>query len=69
MKKILFIGIIGVAAALTGCGHNVNLQGFWVACPYGAIGYGTLSCTKDNVKVVSTEKSQRMVWRVAIHLS
>ena len=69
MKRVLFIGIIGMVAALTGCGHNVNLQGFWVACPYGAIGYGTLSCTKDNVKVVSTEKVTKDGWRVAIHSS
>lgn len=41
---------------LTGCGHNINVQGWGLACPYGAMGYGTFSCTKDNVKVVSTEK-------------
>ena len=42
---------------LVGCGHNINVQGFGFACPYGAMGYGTFSCTKDNVTVKSTEKT------------
>jgi hypothetical protein len=48
--------IVVMALLLTGCSHNINVQGWGVACPYGAMGYGTFSCTKDNVKVVSTEK-------------
>jgi hypothetical protein len=42
---------------LAGCGHNIQVQGFGVACPYGAMGYGTFSCVKDNVTVQSTEKT------------
>lgn len=48
-----------VLILLCGCGHNINVQGWGVACPYGAMGYGTFSCTKDNVKVVSTEKASK----------
>lgn len=60
-KAYIVTGAISLTAAalmilLTGCGHNINVQGWGVACPYGAMGYGTFSCTKDNVKVISTEK-------------
>jgi hypothetical protein len=57
MKKIFFA--IACAFALSGCGHNINVQGFGLACPYGAMGYGTFSCTKDNVTVKSTEKTTK----------
>ena len=60
MKKIIIFGICVVfLLVLTGCGHNINVQGWGFACPYGAMGYGTFSCTKDNVKVVSTEKTTK----------
>ncbi len=50
--------ILSAAVLLTaGCAHNINVQGFGVACPYGAIGYGTFSCVKDNVSVKSIEKT------------
>jgi hypothetical protein len=55
MLKFIFSVIIVVI--LTGCGHNINVQGFGIACPYGAMGYGTFSCVKDNVTVKSTEKA------------
>ena len=55
MLKFIFPAIIAVI--LTGCGHNINVQGFGLVCPYGAMGYGTFSCTKDNVTVKSTEKT------------
>jgi hypothetical protein len=42
---------------LAGCAHNIQVQGFGIACPYGAMGYGTFSCVKDNVTVQSTEKT------------
>lgn len=54
------VKVIVLASAmlmLCGCGHNINVQGFGLACPYGALGYGTFSCTKDNVTVESTEKA------------
>lgn len=44
---------------LTGCGHNIHVQGFGLACPYGAMGYGTFSCVKDNVSVKSNEKTTK----------
>jgi hypothetical protein len=58
MKKVILL-TIGILATLlvAGCGHNINVQGFGIACPYGAIGYGTFSCVKDNVSVESTENT------------
>lgn len=35
---------------------SVDPAAWGLACPYGAMGYGTFSCVKDNVNVVSTEK-------------
>jgi hypothetical protein len=57
MKKIFFA--IACAFVLTGCGHNIQVQGFGIACPYGAMGYGTFSCVKDNVTVKSVEKTTK----------
>jgi hypothetical protein len=51
--------LAGAVLLLTGCAHNIHVQGFGVACPYGAIGYGTFSCVKDNTKVISTEKTTK----------
>lgn len=60
MKKIIFTIILAINLMfIAGCGHNINIQGFGVACPYGAIGYGTFSCVKDNVSVVSTENTTK----------
>lgn len=55
MKKV-FISTVA-ALVLAGCGHNINVQGWGFACPYGAMGYGTFSCVKDNVTVESTEET------------
>lgn len=55
MKKAIIM--TAASLMLAGCGHNINVQGFGLACPYGAMGYGTFSCTKDNVTVKSTEKT------------
>lgn len=52
--RTFFIAAIA-ALVLTGCAHNIQVQGFGIACPYGAMGYGTFSCVKDNVTVESTE--------------
>ena len=57
MLKIYFTALF--AAALCGCGHNINVQGFGIACPYGAMGYGTFSCVRDNVTVNATEKTTK----------
>ena len=58
MKKIIFT-IVGASSLIfvAGCGHNINVQGFGIACPYGAMGYGTFSCVKDNVSVETTENT------------
>lgn len=56
MKKLIIITAATIAMFLTGCGHNINVQGWGIACPYGAMGYGTFSCVKDNVKVKSKEE-------------
>ena len=52
---IVFILIL-VAILLAGCGHNINVHGVGIACPYGAVGYGSFSCVKDNVTVERTEE-------------
>lgn len=60
MLKLMWMALFGAALiTLTGCGHNINVQGWGLACPYGAMGYGTFSCTKDNVTVISTEKTTK----------
>lgn len=41
---------------LSGCGHNINVHGVGIACPYGAVGYGSFSCVKDNVTVERSEE-------------
>lgn len=41
---------------LVGCGHNISVHGVGMACPYGAIGYGSFSCVKDNVTIERTEE-------------
>lgn len=60
MKKIIFV-IVGAMSLMliAGCGHNINVQGFGIACPYGAMGYGTFSCVKDNVSVETTENTTK----------
>ena len=59
MKKIIVIPAAALVLFAAGCAHNINAQGVYAACPYGAIGYGTFSCTKDNVKVTSTEETTK----------
>ena len=56
-KTIKTIMLAAAILLLAGCGHNIQVQGFGLACPYGAMGYGTFSCVKDNVSVKSTEKT------------
>ena len=59
--KYLIIPAAAILAmiALAGWAHNINVQGFGFACPYGAMGYGTFSCVKDNVSVESTEETSK----------
>lgn len=52
---ITFVLIL-VAVLLAGCGHNINVHGVGIACPYGAVGYGSFSCVKDNVTVERSEE-------------
>lgn len=59
MKKAIIAGAVFAAVSLTGCGHNINVQGFGLATPYMAIGYGSFSCVKDNVKVTAKEKTTK----------
>ena len=60
MKKIILSIILAVSVMfISGCGHNINVQGFGIACPYGAMGYGTFSCVKDNVTVETTENTTK----------
>ena len=55
ISLIEFILIL-VAILLAGCGHNINVHGVGIACPYGAVGYGSFSCVKDNVTIERTEE-------------
>lgn len=55
MRTFFIAAIAALALVLTGCAHNIQVQGFGLACPYGAMGYGTFSCVKDNVTVESKE--------------
>lgn len=48
--------VIFVTILLAGCGHNINVHGVGIACPYGAVGYGSFSCVKDNVTVERSEE-------------
>ena len=57
IKKAIILSAASIM--LAGCGHNINVQGFGLACPYGALGYGTFSCVKDNVTVKATEKTTK----------
>jgi hypothetical protein len=59
--RFLLIPIIAALAMvlLSGCAHNIQVQGFGFACPYGAMGYGTFSCVKDNVTVESNETTSK----------
>ena len=59
MKKILCFTAIALTIAATGCAHNINARGVYAACPYGAVGYGSFSCTKDNVKITATEETTK----------
>lgn len=55
MNKAVFLAV--AALTMTGCSHNINVRGFGFATPYGAFGYGTFSCVKDNVRIESTEST------------
>ena len=59
MKQAIVISAGALAVLSAGCAHNINAQGVYAACPYGAIGYGTFTCSKDNVKVKSTKDTTR----------
>ena len=56
MKLFLyFVCFAFVGCFITGCSHNINVQGFGIATPYGAMGYGTFTCAKENTTVESEE--------------
>ena len=59
MKKAIVISAVALAIFVAGCAHNINASGVYAACPYGAIGYGTFTCSKDNVKVEATEETTK----------
>lgn len=59
MKKTVIFSAVALTIAITGCAHNINARGVYAACPYGAVGYGSFSCTKDNVKITATEETTK----------
>jgi hypothetical protein len=56
VTSLITLIFILIAFLLTGCGHNINVHGVGIACPYGAVGYGSFNCVKDNVTVERTEE-------------
>ena len=63
MKKIkpaiafLFaLSVICTALLLSGCGHNISVQGFGLATPAGAVGYGSFNCVRENVNFENTKQ-------------
>ncbi len=63
MKKIktaiafLFaLSAICTALLLSGCGHNICVQGFGLATPAGAVGYGSFNCVRENVSFENTKQ-------------
>lgn len=41
---------------LSGCGHNISVQGFGLATPAGAVGYGSFNCVRENVSFENTKQ-------------
>ena len=58
-KKAIVTSTVVLAIFAAGCAHNINASGIYAACPYGAVGYGTFTCSKDNVKVKATEETTK----------
>jgi hypothetical protein len=56
VTAMITLVFILIAVLLAGCGHNINVHGVGIACPYGAVGYGSFSCVKDNVTVERSEE-------------
>lgn len=56
MKSVLYtLCFVFVCVFVAGCSHNINVQGFGIATPYGAMGYGTFTCAKENTTTISEE--------------
>ena len=54
---ILFaLSAICAALLLSGCGHNISVQGFGLATPAGAVGYGSFNCVRENVSFENTRQ-------------
>ena len=45
-----------VVSLLSGCGHNISVQGFGLATPAGAVGYGSFNCVRENVSFENTRQ-------------
>ena len=54
---ILFaLSSLCTALLLSGCGHNISVQGFGLATPAGAVGYGSFNCVRENVNFENTKQ-------------
>ena len=59
MKNLIILSAVILAIVSAGCAYNINATGVYAACPYGAVGYGTFTCSKDNVSVKSSEETTK----------
>ena len=52
---VLF-ALSAICMLLSGCGHNISVQGFGLATPAGAVGYGSFNCVRENVSFENTKQ-------------
>ena len=61
MKKkqlvMLTLILLGLGMFATGCSHNIYARGIGMATPWGGFGSGEFGVVKDNVKIISNEKT------------
>jgi hypothetical protein len=61
MKKKQFVMValilLGLGAFSAGCGHNIYARGIGMATPWGGFGSGEFGVVKDNVKIITNEKT------------
>jgi hypothetical protein len=59
MKNLIILSAVILAIVSAGCANNINATGLYAACSFGVIGYGTFTCSKDNVSVKSSEETTK----------
>lgn len=54
--SLFTLAALAAVLLLTGCGHNICVQGFGLATPAGAVGYGSFHCVRENVRLENTKQ-------------